>query len=127
MVTAKQCQTVVTTPYASASSCTATTTPNSSGNTTQCQYAAGAPAGVSSCTAVAPSGGPSYTVANPVACNTVVTSPYANASSCTATTTPGSTGNTTQCQYAAGTTAGVKPCTAVAPSSGPVLYRGQRG
>jgi len=113
------CSTVVTAAYANASSCTATTTPNGSGNTTQCQYVPTSTTGVSSCTPVAASSGPAYTVTNPVACNTAVTVPYANASSCTATTTPDGSGNTKQCQYVAASTTGASSCTPVAASSGP--------
>ncbi|MDD5247825.1 MAG: PilC/PilY family type IV pilus protein [Rhodocyclaceae bacterium] len=117
----RNCTTVVTAPYANVSSCTATTTPNSSGNTTQCQYSAWSGwMGTSACTAVAPSSGPSYTVATAKQCQTVVTTPYANVSSCTATTTPNSSGNTTQCQYTAWSGwAGIGSCTAAAQSSGP--------
>ncbi len=118
IATATQCQTVVTAPYANASSCTATTTPDSSGNTTQCQYVWTTAQATPSCSAPAYVAG-NYSNATVYRnCNAVVTSPFANAASCTASTVPDGSGNTTQCQYTgwgAWTNAG--SCTAVAQSS----------
>lgn len=65
----------------------------------QCQYAASTPVGVSSCTGIAQSTGPSYTVASARQCNTVTTSAYANVNSCTSSSTPDASGYTTQCRY----------------------------
>jgi hypothetical protein len=121
--TATNCQIVVTSPFTNASACTATTTPNSSGNTTQCQYTSGSWTGVSSCTPVAQSTGPNYTVGTAKNCQTVVTSPYANVSLCTVTTTPDSSGNTTQCRYSAwGAWTNASSCAPVAQSAGPTTY-----
>jgi type IV pilus assembly protein PilY1 len=79
------CNTVVTSPYAPASSCTANAIPNSSGNTTQCVNT-NTWVGISTCTS-----GTNYS------CQTVVTSAYAPAASCTANSTPDANGYTTQC------------------------------
>ena len=94
-----QCQTVVTSAFANASTCSATTTPTSSGLTTQCQYTVtSAFSGSNTCTATTTPDGNGRTTQ----CQTVVVSPYAGASSCNATTTPsgggGNAGQTTQCQ-----------------------------
>ncbi len=119
--TATQCQTVVTSPWANATSCTATTTPDASGNTTQCAYVDGAWTGVSSCTPVAKSTGPTYNGGGTATqCQTVVTSPYANAASCNASATPDASGYTTQCQYTAWSGwSNTGSCTVAAQSTGP--------
>jgi Tfp pilus tip-associated adhesin PilY1 len=115
--TARNCQTIVTSPYANAASCTVTP-PNASGDSTQCQYNWSAWAGTPSCTAVNPSTGPtSYTVSSARECQTAITSPYANVTSCTPTTIDAS-GNTTQCQYTLYSAwTGVNTCTAQAQST----------
>ena len=127
------CGTVITTAYATATSCTATTVPDASGFTNQCKYAgwtnSGSPGPAATCNAgaIAPSTGPSYTVGVAKQCitNTPLTSGYATASTCTATTTPDANGRTTQCQYAGWTNSGspgaLSTCNAasVAPSTGP--------
>jgi type IV pilus assembly protein PilY1 len=118
VVAATQCNTVVTSPYASAGSCMATSAPDGSGNTTQCQYTTGAWVGTPTCTAVAQSTGPSYTVGTATNCQTIVISPYANTSSCSATTIPDGSGNTTKCQYTAWNAwANASSCTALAQSA----------
>lgn len=109
---ATQCQTVVATPYVDATSCNASSTPNGSGITTQCQYVDGSWVGAASCTAVPKSTSPNYTVASSRQCQTVITQPYANAATCTTSSTPDAGGYTTACQYTAWTTAAnVASCT----------------
>ena len=126
--TAKQCiaTTALTSGYATASTCTVTTTPDANGKTTQCQYAgwtnSGSPASASSCNAaaVAPSVDPSYTVGVARQCIATASllSGYANASACTVSTTPDANGRTTQCQYTAWTAATTTgSCTAVDQST----------
>ena len=122
--------------YSSASTCTATTTPDANGTTTQCQYAgwtnSGSPGAASTCNAaaVAPSTGPSYTVGVARQCipTASLLSGYANASACTTTTTPDANGQTTQCQYASWTNSGspaaATACSALAQSTGPVYSVG---
>jgi len=115
------CNSVITSPYANVSSCAATTTPDVNGYTTQCQYTTWNTIGLSSCIgAVAQSTGPNYTVATAYRnCSTVITTPYANVSSCTVTTVPDTSGYTTQCQYAGWTSfANASSCTPLSPSSG---------
>ena len=125
---AKQCitNTPLTSGYATASTCTVTTTPDANGKTTQCQYAgwtnSGSPASASSCNAaaVAPSVDPSYTVGVARQCIATASllSGYANASACTVSTTPDANGRTTQCQYTAWTAATTTgSCTAVDQST----------
>ena len=133
---AKQCitNTPLTSGYATASTCTVTTTPDANGKTTQCQYAgwtnSGSPIAASTCNAqaVSPSAGPvSYTVGTAKQCiaTTALTSGYASASACAATTTPDTNGQTTQCRYAgwtnSGSPASASSCNAaaVAPSVDP--------
>jgi Tfp pilus tip-associated adhesin PilY1 len=125
VLTATQCQTVVTSPYANAGSCTVNAVPNGSGNTTQCQYTGwSAGVGVSSCIAVAQSSAPNYTVGTSTKCQTVVTSAYANAPSCTVNAVPNGSGNTTQCQYTTWTAYANGPCTAQAQDAGPSYTHG---
>lgn len=92
------CQTAVTVPYANAASCTVTTTPDTSGNTTQCQYAWATAQGTPSCSSPVYVAG-NYTNATVYQnCTTVITSPYANSATCTASAVPDTSGYTTQCQ-----------------------------
>ena len=74
---ARNCITSVTTPFAnvaSGASCTATTVPDANGATTQCQYTAWSGwTTVSSCTAVAQSTSPNYTVITANQCQTLTT------------------------------------------------------
>ncbi|RLJ63587.1 PilC/PilY family type IV pilus protein [Sulfurisoma sediminicola] len=74
VLTARTCQTQVTTALHPVSTCTATTAPNASGETTQCSYASwSAWANNSSCVAVPKSTGPSYTVGLATECQTIGT------------------------------------------------------
>lgn len=83
-----------------------------------CSYTAGAVTGKSSCTAVAQSTGPNYTVLTATQCNTVVTSAYANAAPCTVIAPPDASGYTTQCRYTTPTTpANVGSCPTVNQSA----------
>ena len=113
--TAKECQTMVSSPFAGAASCTASTTPNGSGQTTQCQTVITSPyADASSCTASSTPNGSGQTTQ----CQTAITSAYTSASSCTVTTTPNGSGQTTQCQYGAWTTpVSASSCAAAAQSA----------
>ena len=101
VATATQCQNVISTAYHNVASCTATTIPNGSGQTTQCQYTAWTGwAGASTCTALAQSTAPNYTVGTATACQSLVTTAWTNAAAtCTVTTVPDASGYTTQCQY----------------------------
>jgi Tfp pilus tip-associated adhesin PilY1/TolA-binding protein len=106
------CNSVVTSAYAGASSCTVVTSPDSNGYTTQCQtVVTSAFANASSCTATTTPNSSGYTTQ----CQTIVTSAYADVSSCTATTIPNGSGQTTQCQYSAySAPTNVNSCTTVA-------------
>lgn len=113
------------TPVAT-SSCTYNTNGVTVGSTTtytKCSYGGTTTVtGVATC-AVNASTGTSGAYQGPTAvtaCNSVITAPYANtASTCTATTTPNASGNTTQCKYSAYTTAVTVPsCSTQAPSGG---------
>lgn len=123
--TAQRCQTLIPSAYASATSCSVTTTPDADGYTTQCRYLSttySAWSGVSACSPVAQSTGPDYEVARQ--CQSPVTTAYANASSCTATTTPDASGRTTQCRYTSytsttGSTGNVSTCTQLDQSTDP--------
>ncbi len=87
-----QCQYTDWSAWANVGSCSTVnqdgSDPYSVGTARQCQTVYGAWSGTSACTASAT-----------VQCQTVVTSPYANVSTCTADSTPDASGNTTQCQY----------------------------
>lgn len=71
---ARNCSATVSTSYANVSaggSCTATTVPDANGQTTQCQYSAWSGwTAVASCTAVAQSTSPNYTVTTAIQCQT---------------------------------------------------------
>ena len=129
------CNTVVTSPYAPASSCTANATPNSSGNTTQCvntntwvgisactsgtknscqTVVTSAYAQVASCTANATPDVNGYTTQ----CSTTITSAYAPTASCTANATPDVNGYTTQCQYSWTTAQSTPSCSVPAYVAG---------
>jgi Tfp pilus tip-associated adhesin PilY1 len=119
--TARNCQTVITSAYANAASCTANAVPNGSGNTTQCQYLPYSSwAGTATCTPAPQSASPNYTVGTARNCQTVITSAYANAVSCTANAVPNGSGNTTQCQYLPYSSwAGTATCTPASQSASP--------
>lgn len=100
------CQTVVTSAFQNTGTCTTVTTPDANGYTTQCQYSTfSTPVGVASCTTKNKDTTSPYNVAQAVACNTVVTSAYADSPSCSFTTTPDINGYTTQCAYSWATAA----------------------
>jgi type IV pilus assembly protein PilY1 len=127
------CNSVVTSPFTdTASNCTIDTTPDASGNTTQCQYAAWsalANYAASSCTNTAQSSGSAhgtvYSVHPAVRnCQTVVTSAFANTASNCTITAPNGSGISTQCQYGpwgALSNHLATSCTAVAQSSGAAI------
>lgn len=111
-----------------ANTCTVSYSTNSSGGTTwsgngtDCAYSAyTSPVPASSCTTVNPSAGPTtYSVITPRTCTTQITTPYAAAGTCTATTVPDGSGYTTQCSYTPWTTpVTTSSCTAVAQSTNP--------
>lgn len=95
------CQTLVVSDWSNASSCSAGT---SGGQTTSCQYVDGAWADAGSCTALAKSSGPNYTVGTATSCQ-YVDQAWANATSCTAvakSTSPNYTvGQAISCQSVA--------------------------
>ena len=110
-----------------ASTCTrsySTSTSNGAqwtGNGTDCQYTAWtSPVPATSCTAQAQSSSNPFTVITARACQTQVTTALHPVSSCTATTVPNASGETTQCAYTnwTGWTT-VATCTALAQSTGP--------
>ncbi len=113
---ARECQDVPS-AWADAASC-AVTTPDASGNFTQCQYNFAPAAGTQTCT-------PAYVAnnfTNPVVYSgcTTTSSTWANAPSCTAATIWSTTGTKTNCQYTAWTSWGsVVSCSPVAQSAGP--------
>lgn len=114
---ATQCQTVGITAYADASSC-AVTTPDASGNFTECRYNWAAAAGTPTCT-------PDY-VANNYTNPTVYrncgtsNSTWANAATCTEETNYGASGARTTCRYSNWSAWGnVATCTPAAQSAGP--------
>lgn len=119
--TRTRCQYLTYTAPVNAATCTTaakgTSTSNGvtwNGPATICSYTAwSAPAGVSSCSALARDTTSPYTIPVATQCNTVVTSAYANAASCTPTTTPDANGYTTQCQTIAvlGTWTNASSCT----------------
>ena len=120
------CSTRISEPYANAASCTVNTTPDASGQTTQCKYGtpqtAGAGSYTTSCT-VSPSASvasfsiPIHTSACAVK-TPLIGSAYANVDSCTVTTTPDTDGKTYQCKYSAGISSTViGTCTPVAAST----------
>ncbi len=133
VASAVKCATVVTSAWANASSCGVTTTPDSSGNTTQCQYAIpgtstsgwSTPVNTSSCTAVAQSASPTYTVGTTTQCS-YLDGAWTPASSCTAvaktSSSPYTVGASTQCQYSLGASGSgayvnASSCATVAQSS----------
>lgn len=116
VATARQCTTAVTTPYANAATCDATTTPDASGYTTQCRYSSSAGwVNASSCTPTTQSTGPSYTVATATACQTTDTG-LVGVSNCTASTN--GTGQTISCLTTTTGPTGVPSCTAAAAAAG---------
>lgn len=120
IITGTDCQTAVTSAYANASACTPTTTPDSSGYTTQCQYNWQSSAAVSSCSPAYVAGNYSNATVYTNCNNAGSTTAWTDVSSCTATTTPNASGQTTQCQYGSWTSwANVASCTAVDQSAGP--------
>ena len=69
VITARTCNTQVITPYHPVTACNATTVPNGAGETTQCSYTPwSTPVDSPSCSAVAQSSGPNYTVAAATQC-----------------------------------------------------------
>ncbi|HEX7648582.1 MAG TPA: PilC/PilY family type IV pilus protein, partial [Noviherbaspirillum sp.] len=111
--TARQCQTVVTTPPANVSSCIASSTPDAGGYTTQCQYTAWSSyTATPSCTAVPQSTSSPYTVGTATQCSTS-NGAWTNASSCT-------TSSTQNCQYTSWSAwSNTSSCTAASQSTGP--------
>jgi type IV pilus assembly protein PilY1 len=101
-LTARTCLTQVTTALHPVTSCTATTVPNASGETTQCSYASwSAWVNNPSCVAVAKSSGPNYTVGVAKECATTTTTiatqklQYRTFTSTTSTPYVGATAGTT--------------------------------
>jgi len=93
-----------------------------SGNGNNCRYydAVGGVGGwsnwtdTSSCTPLAQSAGPNYTVNPATQCRTVVDTAFHNVASCTTDATPDGTGKTTQCQYTGWSGwSGISACTPV--------------
>lgn len=115
-----ECQSNPTVAFANTASCTPTTVPDGVGNTTQCQYAWAVAQGTPSCSAPVDVPG-NFT--NPTVyrnCATNITSPFANAASCTLNSVPNASGITTQCQYTpASAWSNVATCSVVSPSAGP--------
>ena len=111
----RNCQTVITSPYANAASCTTSAVPDGSGNTTQCQYTAwSAWANAASCTPLAQTAGSPYTVGTATDCQTTDTG-WVGASSCA----PGvSGGQTITCQTIATGPTLVAACAAAGPAAG---------
>jgi type IV pilus assembly protein PilY1 len=114
---ATACQTAVTSAYTNATACTPTTTPDASGNTTQCQYSFATAAATSTCA-------PAYVAgdySNPVVyqgCANSAGASWTNVSSCTITT-PNSSGQFTNCQYSAWSSwSNVSSCTPNPQSTG---------
>ena len=90
-----QCQTVITSAFTGAPTCNASTTPDGSGYTTQCQTVITSAFGfVSSCAATTPPDNNGYTTQ----CQTAVKTAYVGAQTCNASSTPDGSGQTTQCQ-----------------------------
>lgn len=124
VLTAKQCSTVITTPYANATSCTVSATPDASGNTTQCQYTTPVTAATSSCIYQVRSGASPYTVATETICSYGTTPVVTNVSSCIPVAYTTNTANGTNwdsnaktCGYSAySTPANASSCTPVAKS-----------
>lgn len=120
------CSYRVQTAYTPVDTCVVNSTPNGSGQTSQCQY--GSPSTASSgsytntCTVSSSASVSAYSVAvNTSACptRTALTSGYTDVTSgsCSATTTPDVSGNTTQCQYnPVSTVTAAGTCTATPPS-----------
>jgi len=115
------CATVVTSAFQNTGSCTTDTTTDASGFTTQCAYTGWSGwSGSQTCSNVAQSSGPNYTVGTAVQCQTVP-SGYANATgACTVTTSNDTNGITTQCRYTSWSSfAGSPTCTAAPQSTAP--------
>ncbi len=111
-----QCQAVVTSNYANVPSCNATTTPDASGYTSQCQYADGAWVNTATCAPVSKSVTPNYTTATSVQCQTPPpTFVYVAPGTCTAST---SGGQTISCNTDLTGPTAVASCTAISPTSG---------
>lgn len=105
--------------WTNVSSCTASGNTGTSGTWTtttgtECQYTTPAYTPVASCTPVAPSTGPNYTVATATLCNAVTSySAWANAGSCTASAS-------NECQYTNWTSwTNIASCTAEPRSTAP--------
>lgn len=115
------CQIVLTQAYANSPTCTPGT--DGSGVITACQYSFAATAPTQTCT-------PAYTAGdytNATVYRNCATTPgsWNNTATCTATTVPDASGNTTSCQYTAWTGwSNVGSCTAVAQSSDPNYTEG---
>lgn len=120
---ARECRTNPTIAFADAATCDATTVPNSSGLTTQCQYTEWPTtwSDTGTCSAQPRDTTDPYNVAIARECQTIVSVSYANAPSCTVISTPDGTGKTTQCRYDPTFTAwsGTATCTAASAQSGP--------
>lgn len=121
-----RCQYLAYTAPVNVASCTSISMGTSTSNGTtwygparKCTYTAwSAPVGVSTCTAVAQDLTSTHTVAVATQCNTVVTTPYADATAtCTVSTVPDASGFKTQCQYTAWSVwANAASCTPAAAS-----------
>ncbi len=112
------CTSVITVPYANtASTCTATGTPNASGNTTQCKYSAYTTAvTVPSCSTVAPSGSSPYIVTQATKCTGPTVTPGAWTNVAAGDTCTKSA--TINCQYTAwSSSTTVNSCAALAQST----------
>ena len=115
---ARQCQTVVTSPYANSGSCAVTTTPDTNGYTTQCQYSWASTAATQTCSPTYVAN--NYTNANVYRNCSTTNGSWTNVASCTATSTWDASGQQTQCQYTSWSSwVTVSSCTAVDQSTSP--------
>jgi type IV pilus assembly protein PilY1 len=116
--TASNCQYAVSSAFANATSCTPTTTPNISGQTTQCQYSFAAAATTLTCQPQYVSG--DYTNATVYNNCSVVPGNWTNVTACTTSATPDANGKTYDCQYLAWTNwANVASCALAPQGTGP--------
>jgi type IV pilus assembly protein PilY1 len=93
--------------WSNVSSCTAD---NSGSTRTQCQYAQDSTVDATSCTTINKSTSSPFTVATAQSCSFRIATPYANAASCSPSSTPDANGQTVQCQYAFATSAPTATC-----------------
>ena len=122
VLVARQCQDAVTTSWANSATC-AKTTPDVSGNWTDCQYNFAPAAVVQSCSPAFVAN--NFTNATVYSGCTTSSTAWTNVGACTTATGYDVNGTHTDCQYSAFTSwSNVATCTSIDPSTGPAYTVG---